>query len=60
VRDAESAALEAIFNALRSLDEGARARVLAWVVDRFVYGPPQDREGAAPAQPPGRGAGTAA
>jgi hypothetical protein len=40
VQDHESAALRTIYNALIGLEPEARARVLAWVIDRFVYAPP--------------------
>ena len=49
--DAESAALRTIYNALIDLDPDVRARVLAWVVDRFL---------SAPAEPPTRGGPDAA
>jgi hypothetical protein len=48
-RDQEREALETVFSALEPLDEEARARVLAWILDRFRYGPSQDT---APDPPP--------
>jgi hypothetical protein len=46
VQDPESAALRTIYNALTSLEPEARARVLAWVMDCFVYAPPDAPPGA--------------
>jgi hypothetical protein len=45
VQDPESAALRTIYNALTGLEPEARARVLAWIIDRFLYGPPDAQSG---------------
>ena len=51
-RDQEREALETVFSALEPLDEETRARVLAWILDRFRYGPALDE---APGPSPGSG-----